>query len=328
MFVLLRNCLIVLSSLTLATGVRAGVILSFGGYSWDQDDVPNQGTQLGVNDATSRSGASFGPANDTNLTRTGSITGFVEGTAGVNTGVGYLSRITQRKASEAPAKLETTGTRAVNIPQSNLVSSGNIGTAIIRRGIQVGWTAGTKGFAVPVMVNSPGIDLVIWESGDANEPDGMIVRVRNAVTTTFTDWFYYTPTQSPVTSSVLFGFAYDLSNFGLSNGAQIDLIEIANIVSTDRIDASGTSTANGWVAQGRVKPEFGGEFGATNPGPDPGNISPAYGTPFGNSTYDPDPLYVSVLGNLQNLTVPEANSLAIWSLVVGISALRRPYGGR
>jgi len=297
---------------------RAAVLLSFGGYTWDQANVPNTGKQLGVNDTTTRSGASFGPANDANQPRTGNITGFIESQAGANTGVGYLSRITQRKISEAPTVLETTGTRAINVPQS-----ANINASIIRRGIQVGWTAGTNGFAQPVMTNGTGNDLVIWESGDHAQPDAMMTRVRNATTQQFSDWYFFTPSEHAVTGGVLFAFAYDLSNFGLTSGAQVDLIELANMVSTDRIDGPGTSTANGFVAQGHVRPEAGGAFSLSNPGPDPGNISPPYGVPFGNATYDPDPLYVSVLGNLQNFTaaVPEPASVIGWTLVIGFGAI-------
>jgi hypothetical protein len=313
----------VLVTFAVTADSSGAVLLSFGGYTWDQANVPNSGIQLGVDDATTRSGATFGPAQPTtNLTRTGNITGFVEGQAGVNTGVGYLSRITKRRNLDPnPTNpLESAGTRAVNVPQDNSVSGGNIGTATIRRGIEVGWTAGTGGFARPVLANAPGTDFVIWESGDANQPDALMTRVRNATTLQFSDWFYFTPAPQPVSGSVLFGFAYDLSNFGLPNGTQIDLIEMANMVSKDRIQATGTLTANGWVAQGKVRPEVGtvGVYSAAMPGPDPGNITPAYGTPFGSSTFDPDPLYVSVLGNLQNFAVPEPASLIAWSLIIGM----------
>ena len=320
----LRTGAFALGLLVAVSEVHAAVQLSFGGYNWDQANVPNTGVQLGVDDATTRSGATFGPAQPaTNLTRTGSITGFVEGQAGVNTGVGYLSRITKRRNGDSNpnAPLESTSTRGVNIPQDNAVSGGNIGTATIRRGIQVGWAPGTGGFAQPVLANAPGVDFLIWESGDANQPDAMITRVRNAATLQYSDWFYFTPTPQPVNGSVLFGFAYDLSNFGFANGTQIDLIEMANMVSKDRIQAVGTNTANGWVAQGKVLPEAGtiGVYSQSMPGPDPGNITPAYGIPFGNSTFDPDPLYVSVLNNLQNFTaVPEPASVVGWWLIAGL----------
>lgn len=320
---LLQVATIALLILPSGVNTRAAVILSFGGYSWDQANEPNIGHQLGVNDATTRSGASFGPSNNTNLTRTGNIAGFIESQAGANTAVGYLSRITERKTSEAPLKLETTGTRAINLPQA-----ADINAAIIRRGIQVGWTPGTNGLARPVLPNGPGTDFVIWESGDANQPDAMMTRVRKAGSLQFTDWFFVTPTQHAVSGSVLFAFDYDLSNFGLADGTQIDLIEMANMVSTDRIDGPGTSTANGFVAQGHVRPEAGGEFSLTNPGPNPGNITPAYGVPFGYATYDPDPLYVSVQRNLQTF-VPEPASVIAWSAILGLAmtgfAVRRRF---
>jgi hypothetical protein len=317
--------LTILCSVVANTRSQAAVLLTFGGYQWGQANVPNQGIQLGVVDATARSGASFGPAQPSaNMTRTsGNITGFIEGQAGVNTGVGYLSRITKRRNGDPTpnAPLESSGTKAVNIPKDRTIGSGDIGTSIIRRGIQVGWSAGTNGFAHPVMTNVAGNDFVIWESGDHAQPDAMMTRVRNAVTQQFTPWFYFTPSEHAVSGSVLFAFEYDLTNFGFGSGAQIDLIEMANMVSTDRIAALGTNTANGWVAQGKVWPEHGGAFSATNPGPNPGSISPAYGTPFGSSTYDPDPLYVSVAGNLQQLAVPEPASFIVWPLVGLLGAI-------
>jgi hypothetical protein len=228
--------------------------------------------------------------------------------------------------SEQPGKLETTGRKAINIPQS-----ADVGSANIRRGIQVFWNPGTNGFAIPVMVNNAGPDLVIWESGsNANQPDALMARARNAVTQQFTDWYFFTATGAPTVTggAVLFSYAYDLSNFGLAAGAQVDVIEMANMNSTDRIDAAGTNTANGWVAQGRVRPNVpsGTPFDQSNPGPDPGNITPPYGIPFGGGTYDPDPLYVSILSDLQNLTippVPEPASLLVWGVMIGVSGLRR-----
>src|ERR1041385_6121315 len=165
-----RLTTIVLAVLTFTTDSSASVVLSVGGYTGEQTNLPKKGIQLGVDDATTRSGASFGPAQpSTNLTRTsGNITGFVEGQAGINTGVGYLSRITKRRNGDPTpsAPLETTGTKAVNKLQDRNVNSGNIGTSIIRRGIEVGWNAGTNGFSHPVFLNGPGTDFVIWESGD------------------------------------------------------------------------------------------------------------------------------------------------------------------
>jgi hypothetical protein len=317
-------CAVITGSLFTAGSAHASINVSFGGYNWDQMSDPNTGVQLGVNDTTVRSGASFGPADNANLTRTsGHILGFIEGQAGVNTGIGYLSRITQRKISEAPNVLETSGTKAINLPQS-----ANIGASLIRRGIQVGWTPGTNGFALPVLANGAGTDFVIFESGDANQPDALMARVRDAVTQLFSDWFFFTPIEKALTgsNSKLFAFEYDLSDMGFALGGQIDLIEMANMVSTDRIDAPGALTSNGWVAEGAVLPQVGGPFSATNPGPNPGNLTPPYGVPFGNSTYDPDPLYVAVLGGLQNFstgTVPEPGSALVWLLLVGSALAAR-----
>jgi hypothetical protein len=192
---LIRIASIVLVGFALKTNSPAAVLLTFGGYTWDHANVPNSGIQLGVDDATTRSGASFGPAQPaTNLTRTNNVNGFIEGQPGANTGVGYLARITKRRNGDPTpnAPLESAGSAAprgaVNIPQDKNVSSGNIGTATIRRGIEVGWTTGTGGFARPVLANAPGTDFVIWESGDANQPDAMMTRVRNATTLQFSDW--------------------------------------------------------------------------------------------------------------------------------------------
>lgn len=302
--------------------VQAAVV-TYGTYSWEQTNDPNNGVQLGVNDSATRSGVAFGPADNNNLSRTGDITNFIEGQAGASTSVGYLSRITQRKTSEAPAKLETTGTKAVNIPQS-----ADVGTAAIHRGIQVGWNSGTNGFTNPVLVNgnSNGVngakDFVIWESGSTGQPDALMVRVRDAVSQAFTDWFYFAAQSSPVSSGgVLFAYAYDLSDFGLALGAQVDLIEMANMNSFDRIDATGVPMGSSYVAQGRVISYTSSPpaYSASSPGPDPGPLAVGYTNGFGNATYDPDPLYVSVLGTMQNLTaVPEPASIVAWTLLVGL----------
>jgi hypothetical protein len=300
--------------------VAQASVVTFDGELWEQSNSPNIGVQLGVNpgDPTNLGGATFGPNNNANMTRTSNVVGFIEGQLGADTSVGYLSRITDRRALDpSPGKLEISGTRAVNIPQSNAVSGGNIGTALTRRGIQVGWTPGTNGLAQPVLGNGVGTDFIVWESGDANEPDAMMTRVRNATTQLFTDWFFVTPeeaVQAMTGGSKLFKYSYDLTLFGLGLTDVIDLIEIANMVSTDRIDAAGTNTANGWVAEGAVLPEAGGAFSATNPGPDPGNITPPYGVPFGNSTYDPDPLYISAMHDLKDFAavVPEPASILAW----------------
>src|SRR3954464_4722226 len=72
--------LVVLVTLVLNTNLPAAVLLNFGGYTWDQANVPNTGIKLGVDDPPTRSGATFGPAQPaTNLTRTNNINGFVEG---------------------------------------------------------------------------------------------------------------------------------------------------------------------------------------------------------------------------------------------------------
>jgi hypothetical protein len=313
-------CLLAISSVV---PTHAAVVI-YGGYTWDQSNDPNNGLQLGVNDDDIRSGAKFGPGDNNNLPRTGNITLFIEAQPGASTSIGYVSRITQRKTSEAPAKLETTGTRAVNLP-----SAADVGGAEIRRGIQVSWNPGTKGFTNPVMVNSAGDDFVIWESGNAGQPDALMARVRNAVSRQYTDWYYFSAQTSPVSSGgVLFAYAYDLSDFGLGVNAQIDRIEMANMNSYDRIAATGAPNGvHGYAAEGRVVsyPTPGPPpppFGPNSPGPDPGPLaSSAYnGIPYGGGTYDPDPLYVAVLGNLHEF-VPEPASCFTWASIIGLVAL-------
>src|SRR5436309_559618 len=95
---LLQLTLVVFAIVFLSVNASGAVVLNFGGYSWDQANVPNTGIQLGVDDATTRSGATFGPAQTaTNLTRTNDINGFIESQAPPNTPLGYLSRITKRR---------------------------------------------------------------------------------------------------------------------------------------------------------------------------------------------------------------------------------------
>src|SRR6185295_19000424 len=139
----------------------------------------------------------------------------------------------------------------------------------------------------------------------------------------FTDWYFFSADTSPTVTggAVLFAYAYDLSQFGLGPNAQIDLIEMANMISTDRIAASNVPFGpHGYAAECKVVPYPAGgpwapPFGPNSPGPDPGPLaSSAYnGIPFGGGTYDPDPLYVSILSNVQNLVaVPEPASVIAW----------------
>ncbi len=225
-----------ISLCTLAIGavsLQAATNVDWGSYSWSQENCPNLGSQL---TSGTLGGATF---NVTSSDTTGSIVDFPASVSGgtFDANVGILSVLVGDATS--PDK------RAVNLP-----FGGNVGQVVFRRGLSVGWAGGTVGGAgaaltVPTLPNQPGPDFVIFESGSAGVPEAMMVRVQVANQPGgpfFTDWHYFAPaTQdtAPATG-VLHAYEYDLSDFGLDATAQIDRIEIANMVARDRIGAVGT----------------------------------------------------------------------------------------
>lgn len=246
-----------------------GDVFQFAGYTFDQRNTPDQAALLGNNETLDRAHFSPGVPNST----TDVVTGFPQSSTGYSNALalGQLTGI-------------STGNRAVNLP------AGNIGFSA-RHGIEVGWS-GHRG-----LTNLTGNEFVIYESAQTIlTVEGFIVRVRVVPTVlgqsyAWTPWYYFPPANFQITSGQegVFAFAYDLSNFGLTNSQVIDRIQLGNLMSSDRIAGPGTNIGgNVFVGSGRVVFD-----GSTNVRPDAG----AFDTDrlYDILTLDPDPLYVAAL---------------------------------
>jgi len=147
--------------------------------------------------------------------------------------------------------------------------------------------------------NGAGEDFVVYEQGDANQPEGFAVAVRLAGQSAFTPFRYdIFDAQQAATGASYFATGFDLSDFGLAPGAAIDAIRIVNLISTDKV---ATPTADG---QGF------GLVGPTGFIPDARGPGSTYTTGFPGGELDPDITYV---GNLHTL-VPAPAAPALFAL--------------
>ncbi len=178
------------------------------------------------------------------------------------------------------------GARAINLP------AGDVGVTT-RSGIELSWSAPAQ-----QIVNQDGIDFVVYESSsNPSGPDGFIVQV-HTVGGNWSRWrFESTDSRENYVGSPregAFATAFDLTDFGLANGDQIDAIRIANLTAADRIESQGNETANGtntFRNQGFVLLNDAGKTSDTYPAPGP----LASFDFFGASTFDPDPIYIAAV---------------------------------
>jgi len=77
--------------------------------------------------------------------------------------------------------------------------------------------------------NAPGNDFVVYEQGDANQPEAYAVAVRPTGSLTFTDFRYEI---WDAQEGLQVATAFDLTSFGLALGQGIDAIMIMNLVQT------------------------------------------------------------------------------------------------
>ncbi|MGC3966388.1 MAG: cadherin repeat domain-containing protein [Pirellulales bacterium] len=219
---------------------------TFAGFNFIQPATPDQAVALaglldggfGVN-VTAPIGSVLG------------VTGFPDSTAGFDPALS-IGRLLN------PALVA--GTLGVNLPASN------IGT-VDRAGFVVSWSGGRT------LSEQAGDDFVIYESGDANEPDAMMVQVHVAGVG-WTKWRYETPDSfapyGGAGTAGTFATAFDLADFGLTGGQSIDAIRVVNMTAADRMEGPGTERVTGsgvFVSSGFVIP---GDKGATsNVLPDP-----------------------------------------------------------
>lgn len=263
-------------------------IYTFAGVAFEQDSTPDV---LGLLDGgVTIGGTTFG-ANDVNrITASVAFVASSVGGGGVITPQpGFNPALSLgRQANAQHGVTQSDGTAchyacAINLPR------GDNGTTL-RHGIEVGWSGGRT------LGNGAGNDIVIYESGSAGATgaEGYMVRVRSAATGDFSAWRYEVADGFGAylgSADGAWATQFDLSDFGLSAGAAIDLIQIANLIQADRLSGStvsfdGTGTTHG----------------------------------FSTSRLDPDPLYVGILHGLNAPAAVDAPS-ALAAFGVGLAAL-------
>lgn len=242
--------------LVLASSTALAQAYTFGTYSWDQADSPDQGYALSPGTYSSAVVTALPNAVANTISFPSSTIGF-DGSRSIGRLLGLTS----------------TGTRPVNLP------AGNNGTTA-RSGFELSWSGGRK------LPNGAGYDFVVYESGtNSTTPEPTMVQVYNTAQAAWSGW-RYTPAQTfelyggSVTEGG-FATAYDLSDFGFADGEATDRIRIVNLTDEDRsVDPSGF---------GAMLPDDNG--GTSSYLPDPGALA-SY-TQFGVNTLDPDPFYVA-----------------------------------
>lgn len=283
-----------LAGLLLACGFGAtaqAASFTFSGVTFIQESTPDVLGLLG--NSANLGGAQFSGGNANSITRS---VGFLAQPGG-NANAGFTalpgfdpSLSLGRQANAQHGITQGDGTSclfacAVNLPQSNAGGT-------LRHGLEMSWSGGRT------LANGAGGDFAIYESGsNASSPEHLMVRVRKT-DGTFSAWRFESHdgfqvyTNAPATAEGAFATVFDLSDFGLGAGDEIDLIQTATILSGDKWD-SGT-----------------GAF-----------LFDGTGTTFATGTgpLDPDPLYIGVLHALNAASVDAPSALV--TVTVGLMAL-------
>ncbi len=125
-----------------------------------------------------------------------------------------------------------------SIPGKNVGgTSVSLGDTTFQGFIELNWGGS------PGATNHNGDDFVVYENGSPGGPEAYMVAVRETGSQTFTNYRYefaddsvrVLPSAGTNIAQVL-STGFDLSNFGLANGATIDAIRVANLVPADRVD--------------------------------------------------------------------------------------------
>lgn len=273
------------TALLIASGPAQATSFTFATYTFEQDYTPDTLALLG-NGAT-LGGATFSAGTVTNITQS---VAFVAASIGpgttINPQAGFdPSRTLGRQANAQFGLLQTDNTScvygcAINVP------NGNVGTTV-RHGIQASWSGGGQ------LANGAGDDFVIYESASGSaitNREAYMVRLAFA-DGSYTPWRYeivdtyenYLSSTEGATAT-----AFDLSSFGVANGGLVAAIQLANLITADKVDgATGFGNVN-----------FAGV--GFNP------LTTASGVAFATGARDPDPLYIGILGTVQVVPVPAA----------------------
>ena len=176
-----------------------------------------------------------------------------------------------------------------------------------RHTITMSWAGAANGSRVP---NTPGDDLVIYETGSAGAPEAYAIAVRDSATSLYSLWHYYKSVSFDVSASA-FATPIDLSDFG-AGIASIDQLAIRAIFNSagpnggDRVDLTG-GTGEGVVAFDVGAGNF------TNRLLEAGPQGPA--GEFAASRLDADIVYVVSLNN----TIPAPEPTL--GLLIGLGAM-------
>lgn len=250
----IKRQLVFLVVVLLALPLAAQSSNTFAGFTWDQTDTPDRTTLLapGVyGDLT----MTLAPTTATGSPDFPTVPDLV-----------FIDTLATGTQLEPPID-DPYGPRAINLP------SGNSGTTQ-RSGFEMTWTNGR------VLVNDTGDDLVVYESGSPGAPEAFVIRV-HATGGAWTSWWYEADDgfgqYPPAGPDGAFATAFDLTDLGITAGASIDMIQIANLRDTDRL-ATGSDAQGGFIdPSGTVVPQ--NSLAAT----------------YGGGSLDPDPLYVASL---------------------------------
>jgi len=191
----------------------------------------------------------------------------------------------------------------------SLVRRGTLGDNDTRHTVELTFASGFG------LSNLTGDDIVVYEQGDANQPEAYAIAVRVAGALAFTDFRYeiYDAQQG-----LQLATGFDLSDFGLAADVIIDAIQIMNLqnnVAGNIVDYT-LGGVSGFVVTAGATAPTGGYATVIGTGPSKDGTIPL-------GEYDPDISYVGGLHNLVSLSsaspVPEPTSLAL-VLLGGIPA--------
>lgn len=171
--------------------------------------------------------------------------------------------------------------------QNNGGTSISLGDNFFRGTVELNW-----GGAVGV-TNGAGDDFVAYENGAPGGPEAYMVAVRETGETDFSVFRYefaddvvrVLPSAGTDIAQVL-STGFDLSDFGLADGATIDAIRVANLLPADTVDDA--------IGQGSVT--LGGDVGGFAPLTGPQGA----GGQYNSNGFDADLTYIGVI-------VPETN---------------------
>ncbi|MEM9352638.1 MAG: hypothetical protein AAGA92_06475 [Planctomycetota bacterium] len=158
-----------------------------------------------------------------------------------------------------------------------------LGDFTFRGGLELNWGGS------PGVTNNPGDDFVVYENGSPNGPEAYMIAVRETGASTFTTFRYefaddfveVFPSRLGIEGiAQVLSTGFDLSDFGLADGATIDAIWAANMLPEDRVDDA--------LGQGNVMVGGGSGF-------EPLTGPQGEGGTYNTAGFDPDLTYIGVI---------------------------------